>query len=518
MLPTWVLLPLLAIAIIVSQAYSLVVNFLRVVARIYFRKISVYGINNLPREGPVILCPNHPNMFVDAILVITECVRLGRMPYVWVKGSLFANPVAGTILRMLGSVPVFRPPKAASSLEDNDSSMTPEQLEAANRKMFEKTWDVLAAGNVMVLFPEGTSYTAPKMLKLRTGVVRVATGFVRNHDQPIPIIPVGLTYFNKDSFRSEVMLEFGTPYTLNPEDVASDSFKEDEKAEVKRMTEHLEEKMHEVTLNASDFATIRVARLMRRLYLNTAASIDANKELRLTQQIINMLERETTDEGQQERLKITREKVERYKQALDQLRIKDQDIVEEVQQSSLLQLFVERIVFLLVLLPLGTPGLLLNSPFYFIARKLNDLAGFVESKSMFKMMVLSILVPVQWLFLILVAWLIGGSSYAYAIAISLPLLLYSHIRVLEESRSLLENVYFLFNIARHVDQVKTIRLEREGLATQVNELVTEFVDPAFLATVQKSVEESNSPVRRRNSNPLLPRLRRVTSTADSLLR
>lgn len=140
-------------------------------------------------------------MLVDAILILSESARHGRFSYVWAKGSLFANPVVGYLLRTFGAVPVYRPRRPSDSLADVDSDKSPEELEAANRAMFEHTWEVLASGNVMVLFPEGTSYTAPKMLSLRTGVVRVATGFAKHYDQSIPIIPVGLNYFNKDHFR-----------------------------------------------------------------------------------------------------------------------------------------------------------------------------------------------------------------------------------------------------------------------------------------------------------------------------
>ncbi|GLD91715.1 hypothetical protein PINS_up000248 [Pythium insidiosum] len=274
--------------------------------------------------------------------------------------------------------------------------------------------------------------------------------------------------------------------------------------------------MHHVTLNASDFTTIRVARVMRRLFLNTAANIDANKDIRLTQEIINMIERDTNDDATKERIQATFEKVKRYKDALDSLRIKDQDIVQPLEQKSMLQLFMERALYLLVLLPLGTPGLLLNFPFYFLGKKLNELAGFTESKSMFKIVAAWILIPVQWFFLIGVGWLIGGTSYAYVLAVGLPLILYSHIRVLEESRTVLENVNFLFNIAAHKDQVDAIRKEREALVKDVEELVTIGVDAKFLSTIRKAVIASaaNSPVHRA-SGPL--RFRGL-SNSDSLLR
>jgi hypothetical protein len=107
-----------------------------------------------------------------------------------------------------------------------------------------------------------------------------------------------------------------------------------------------------------------MARIMRRLYLNPDESIEANEEVRLTQQIINMLENNQLTSNQTERMNTTRIKVERYQTALDKLQIKDQDITLPMQRSTLKQLFFQRVVYLLFLLPLGAPGLILNIPFY----------------------------------------------------------------------------------------------------------------------------------------------------------
>lgn len=103
----------------------------------------------------------------------------------------------------------------------------------------------------------------------------------------------------------------------------------------------------------------------------------------------------------------------------------------------------------------------------------------------------SFLIPAHWITLIVLAWFLLGASYAYALAFALPLLLYSHIRVLEEGRSLAENVRFLVNITAHADQVAAIRKQREQLASEVHDIVTEFVDARFLSAVRKSL--TNSP-------------------------
>jgi glycerol-3-phosphate O-acyltransferase/dihydroxyacetone phosphate acyltransferase len=135
---------------------------------------------------------------------------------------------------------------------------------------------------------------------------------------------------------------------------------------------------------------------------------------------------------------------------------------------------------------------------------------------MFKILALGVLVPLQWSFLVLVAWLIGGNTYALTLVIALPVLLYSHIRVLEESRSMLETVRFLFNVFAHGNQVETIRQERETLAIEVHDLVNEVMDPQVISTMRQSIMRSTTVVQQKASP--LKSLRRNLSTTDSLLR
>lgn len=109
--------------------------------------------------------------------------------------------------------------------------------------------------------------------------------------------------------------------------------------------------------------------------------------------------------------------------------------------------------------------------------------------------------------MILATWYFLGSSYAYTLAVGLPLLLYSYIRVLEESRSFVENVIFLFTIAAHADKVAEVRKERQVLAQDVYTLVSTEVDSQFLSAVRESL--SNSPTQRSSL------LRRNHSTSDT---
>ena len=67
--------PVFFSAYILAMAYRVLAWFLRVVVRVFFRQIEVAGLENVPREGPVIFAGNHPNSLIDPILIITSCGR-----------------------------------------------------------------------------------------------------------------------------------------------------------------------------------------------------------------------------------------------------------------------------------------------------------------------------------------------------------------------------------------------------------------------------------------------------------
>jgi glycerol-3-phosphate O-acyltransferase/dihydroxyacetone phosphate acyltransferase len=41
----------------------------------FFRDISVLGLHNIPKKGPVIFCGNHNNQFVDGVILFFTASR-----------------------------------------------------------------------------------------------------------------------------------------------------------------------------------------------------------------------------------------------------------------------------------------------------------------------------------------------------------------------------------------------------------------------------------------------------------
>lgn len=123
------------------------------------------GTEHVPVEGAAIIAPNHVS-YLDAIVVAWGIHRSGRRARFLAKSGLFKVPLVGWVIRTAHQIPVERGTRAA-----------PQSLEEAEKALRE--------GEVLVVFPEGTTTTAADLAPLRpkTGVARLAlaTG--------LPVIP-----------------------------------------------------------------------------------------------------------------------------------------------------------------------------------------------------------------------------------------------------------------------------------------------------------------------------------------
>lgn len=125
------------------------------------------GGHHLPASGSFIVASNHLSA-ADPVVLGQFLAAHGAPPHFLAKHSLFGVPVLGRLLRAGGQIPVHR-----------NSSRAGDSLVAARR--------ALAAGHCVVVYPEGTFTTDPKLWPMagRSGVGRLALASGR------PVIPVG---------------------------------------------------------------------------------------------------------------------------------------------------------------------------------------------------------------------------------------------------------------------------------------------------------------------------------------
>lgn len=127
----------------------------------WFRPV-VTGRARVPAEGPVILAPVHRS-FADFAF---NAFVTDRKLFFMAKDSLWERRPLGWLLSSLGAFPVHR--------------------ESADREALRRAEEVLRAGQVLVLFPEGTRQEGPEVAPLHEGAAFLAarTGAT--------VVPVGI--------------------------------------------------------------------------------------------------------------------------------------------------------------------------------------------------------------------------------------------------------------------------------------------------------------------------------------
>ena len=170
--------------------------------RLFFRRIEVVGVERVPREGALLFVLNHPNGLVDPALVF---VSLPRRVSFLAKSTLFDNPIGSYLLRTFEILPVYRRIDTGAKAESNVAT-------------FDNCFELLRRGRCIAIFPEGISHDQPQLQKMKTGAARIALGAVSDPSAPtsLKIVPVGLYYTSKTSFRSEALIRYGEIFDIEP--------------------------------------------------------------------------------------------------------------------------------------------------------------------------------------------------------------------------------------------------------------------------------------------------------------
>lgn len=186
---------------------ELVISALRRLLRLFFRRVEVAGLENVPAEGGGVLIAWHPNGLLDPALILAHFPR--RVVF-GARHGLLQWPLFGRLLRLLGTVPIYRP-------QDSGRGLSPEERRAANRRSLDALAEAVAGGSFAAIFPEGESHDEPALMDLRPGAARLYLAAAERTSPGAPppvVVPVGLHYDRKHLFGSTALIEFHPPLEL----------------------------------------------------------------------------------------------------------------------------------------------------------------------------------------------------------------------------------------------------------------------------------------------------------------
>ncbi len=195
------------------------------VLRIFFRRIDVGGLENVPKNSRVIVSCNHPNAYVEAMLV---GILLTDLKFsILVRADVFQNKILGFILDKFFLIPVYRPRDGMQNMHKN-------------KKSFERAVEKIAQGRSILIFSEGTSQRGKEILPLKTGTVRLGFQTFETLKEEVYILPVSVnyTYFTKQ--QEAVHIRVNKPLKV------SEYYTDDQETyfnQVKQMSGHLEERL-----------------------------------------------------------------------------------------------------------------------------------------------------------------------------------------------------------------------------------------------------------------------------------
>lgn len=224
-----------------SLAYRLLHRVARLALHWYYRQVTVDGADRIPRKGPALLVVNHPNALLDVLFAGVVSPR--QLTFTG-KSTLFENPVQAAFLRSMRVVPLRRAQDERVAPPDTARPDVTTRDAARNADAFAAIHGALAAGRIVLIFPEGRSWDEPRLAPIRTGAARIALAARDAGVHGVTVVPMGINYERKDGLRSRVLVQVGEP-------IALDALPQ-ERLGVDAITREIGDRLRAVTLNFDD--------------------------------------------------------------------------------------------------------------------------------------------------------------------------------------------------------------------------------------------------------------------------
>lgn len=434
-----------------------------VALRLFFRRIEAARIERVPSDEPLIFVLNHPNGLIDPALVF---VALPRRVSFLAKSTLFKLPVLKWVLRALEVLPLYR---------QVDKAENPAATVALNQRTFTACFELLRQNRCIALFPEGVSHNSTQLLPIKTGAARIALGaraIGGENLNKLKIVPVGLYYTSKTSFRSEALLNFGEPFDVLPAPLDADG--QPLRAAVRELSEQIANGLRAVTLNVEDIERLETVRRVEQIFSSVYETLNFRRsladELDLRRKLAARFENARGDNAS------LLKRLAAYELRLREFGVSPESLsVMKHARRTVFAYFLLRAAIILILSPLIVAGALVHLPAYLLcllAARLFRQHGPDESGGTIKIVAAIALMPLTW---IVVAWLVFWFWNWQAALAALPLTVvcgFAALRCLEEAVDLRGWFAAVWVLLRQRRSFVGLLRERAALHERIAEFVS----------------------------------------------
>ena len=423
----------------------------------FWKRVDVRQPERVPHGRPVLLCMNHPNNFIDSLIVGAV---LTRTVHYLATATLFRNRLMARFLTACGAIPVYRK-------QDDPGKMD------RNADTFAACFETLARGQLIGIYPEGTTHSEARVQRIKTGAARIALEYesrrLAGGGEPLALIPVGLTFETRKSFRGRVRVAFGEPIDVTP---YLPAYREDPLKAVDALTTAIQWGMEAQVLHVDRMDRAELIHAVTELYRSDLVrELEAERglspkqidPLRLSQAIADAVAHFEAREP--ERVERLWREVQHYRAMLAAYRVRDQAVRARGERpparARLLYSWEASLG-----LPVFAYGAVVNALPYYVPRWLARRIAHKETDYATTRLLASVIaVPVFWGIEIWVVWRLAGPLWAVLFAASLPLCGLLAYRYLGGMARLRSQVRFgLLSLTRHQAASRLLAARQEIIA------------------------------------------------------
>jgi len=375
----------------------------------FFRSVDIRHPERVPAGGPVLLCINHPNNFIDSLLVGGAIPR--KVHYL-ATAALFRNRVVARFLRACGAIPVYRKQDDPDKMERNAGT-------------FEACFKAFGEGRLVAIYPEGTTHAEVRVQRIKTGAARLALGYEAERPGALRVVPVGLNFDARKSFRGRVLVSFGPLIPVTP---YLEAYRRDPVKTVEALTDAIQWGIEAEVVHVERIDESRLVTAVQELYRDQLVR-ELREERGLAERQIDLvrLSRAIVDSTNYfkrhdpERVERIWQSIQSYRALLAEYRVKDEAVRARLERRRPRQR-IRRGWEAIVGFPLFLYGATVNFLPYWIPRWVARRMSHKETDyATWRFLTAMLATPLFWALETWIVARLAGPAAALVFALSLPL-------------------------------------------------------------------------------------------------
>lgn len=173
--------------------YGFLKIWVRLASITFCRRIVINNPERLKMKGPLLLAANHPNSFLDAIILD---ILFDKPIWSLARGDVFKKPFYIKLLTKLKILPVYRTSEGVENLETNYTT-------------FDACKEIFRKNGLVLMFSEGKCVNEWHLRPLKKGTARLAINSWQEGID-LKVLPVGINYSSFKRVGKNIFLNFGS--------------------------------------------------------------------------------------------------------------------------------------------------------------------------------------------------------------------------------------------------------------------------------------------------------------------